>query len=276
MSLPRVCLLSGAQRPRLMSHLGHKVMATLHGYDYRFEGGPFRDLPRGYFLKLAALREQLPRYDWVLWLDDDAFVTDPRSTVFTDAIAETEARDGFLFLASSCDEELNGAWAAVNTGVMGWRNDERSLRLIELAWNAPMDEVEEWWDRERYGVFTRGDQDALYWGMHTTDLHEGVHLVDPQRINSRPRYFTASSTDRTVCHFPGYPDKHVAVHEFARRFGLDGSLLPRDVAAEFGVATPPVLGTVAHARRRGTLARRAAAKRVRLKYDWVRTTRRWR
>ena len=72
----RVCLVSGADEIRLRSYIGHSIYAQLHGFDFRLECGMAPGVKNKFFYKTSILRRVLAKYDWVVWLDDDVFITD--------------------------------------------------------------------------------------------------------------------------------------------------------------------------------------------------------
>ena len=79
---PDICLVSGADEIRLRSYVNHAIYARLHDLDYRLECGLDEGVKTKFFYKTSIIRRVLPRYDWVVWLDDDTFVTDFESDNF--------------------------------------------------------------------------------------------------------------------------------------------------------------------------------------------------
>lgn len=272
-----IAIVSGCTELRYASYVGHQLYARRHGLDYHPELTAF-DGVSGYWHKVAALRAHLAQHEWVVWFDDDAFITDLGSTFLTDEIAAAEAEGSWLVIAPSCDDELNGAWAAYNTGVFALRRTPEAESLLESMAHAPMAEIEAWWDADRLGMFTRGDQDALVWFMETNALSGSIRWVDPLRWNARPWHFSVGLDDAPVCHFPGHPDKTLAITSFARRMGTDETLVrerkashrARSVHGQVAVAGP-----VSEVVRRTSLRGQQLGRRVRRKAAWVREHRRW-
>lgn len=269
----RVCLVSGGQRLRLRSHVGHKIHAQLTGIDYHVELGPYPNLPNGYFHKVAAIGERLEAYEWIIWIDDDAFVTDHGSTRFLDLIAEAEQEGSHVLIGTGCERELNDAWARLNSGVFMVRGSAEGGRFLEDVLAADLEDIESTWDATRNGMFTGGDQDAI---LSVLDAGGVPHtVVDGPLFNARPWLYDQELTDQFVVHFPGHPDKRIAIEDFARRFGLDDRLVPPALLARFG--EPPLRPMPAPEllwRRAGRVGRRVH-RRVRRKAAWVRTHRRW-
>ncbi|PKH37656.1 galactosyl transferase GMA12/MNN10 family protein [Nocardioides alpinus] len=272
-----IAIVSGCDRIRYASYVGQQLYARRHGFGYHLELAPF-DGFSGYWHKVAALRAHLADHDWVVWFDDDAFVTDLDSTFLRDALEDAERAGAWLAIAPSCDDELNGAWAAYNTGVFALRNGPHAHALLDAMSAAPMADIEAWWDSDRLGVFTHGDQDALVWFVESSSLESSVHWVDPLGWNARPWHFSGSIADPPVCHFPGHPDKSLAIAELARRLGTDETLVrPRGHTKKYdGVhAQVPSIGPVAEQLRRTSIIFRRFVRRVRRKAGWIRANRSW-
>lgn len=272
-----VAMVSGCTRLRYASYVGHQLYARRHELAYHLELAPFEGVT-GYWHKVAALRMHLAEHEWVVWFDDDAFITDLDSNFVRDTIEQAESADAWMVISPSCDDELNGAWAAYNTGVFALRNTPVSHALLAAMADAPMDEIEAWWDPERLGMFTSGDQDALVWFMDSGGHGESIHWVDPLRWNARPWHYTSSLTDAPVCHFPGQPDKTLAITEFARRMRTDETLVrhgtvngrPRGLHAQV-----PAVGRAGARVRQASVQSRRLGRRLARKAEWIRENRRW-
>ena len=274
---PDLALVSGSDRLRYASYVGHQLYARRFGHPYHLELAPFPGHGH-YWHKLMALREHLERYEWLVWLDDDAFVTDLRTDVLGDAVRRAQEAGRWLVIAPSCDDELNGAWAAYNTGVFALRRSEQARALLDLALDPPLAEIEAWWPAERLGVFTHGDQDLLAWFVEQGH-RDGVELVDPMTWNARPWHYRSSLQDRPVVHFPGQPDKTLAIERSARRMGVGPTLVagsdPGRPLLESPTRQVASASTLSLATRTAAAAARRGRTRVVRKVRWVRETGRW-
>ena len=85
----RLGIVSGGRPPRYRSYINHGVYALKHGHTYIRNLTSYPNLQTPNFHKLHAVADALPAFDWVLWLDDDAFFTD-----FERDIAERPYRSG--------------------------------------------------------------------------------------------------------------------------------------------------------------------------------------
>ena len=59
---------------RLDSPINHKVYADRHGYGYVYNFTPER-CSGGYFFKVRTILRYLDFFDWIFWIDDDAYFT---------------------------------------------------------------------------------------------------------------------------------------------------------------------------------------------------------
>ena len=113
---PRICITSGGDEIRLRSYVNHAIYAREHGLDYRLETGIDPHIVTKFDYKVAILRRLLPRYDWLVWMDDDAFFTDFEADNLRRLISEAERDDISLVIAEG-PTEPNGFWSRINTGV---------------------------------------------------------------------------------------------------------------------------------------------------------------
>ncbi len=233
-----ICIVSGGDHIRYKSFVNHKVFALMSGCDYRLEVGPLPDVGNKYFFKVKAVLDILPRYDWVVWIDDDAFVTDfSRPSFFTD-LAQQADDNGDFFIVADGPRLSNGAWTKINSGVFLIKNEERSLNLLTVVLNSDLSEIERWWDEDEYGQFSGGDQDAFVYGLQVARaFSQGVHIVPQKVMNARPWQYEQSVEDCLIVHFPGMKSKRRAMSDFTKRFGLSDAFLSQELVYRFGVRT---------------------------------------
>ena len=231
---PRICLTSGGDEIRLRSYVNHAIYAREHGMDFRLETGIDPEIRSKFDYKVSILRRLLPMYDWLVWLDDDAFVTDFAATNIQDLIADAE-RDGISLVIAEGPLEPNGFWSRINTGVMLIRNDEVGRAIVEETATADLTEVRAWWDDNRDGLFTNGDQDQMWWVIRTRGHEHSVRIVGHRELNSRGHYYETSLADSFVMHFTGYPDKELGIARFAERWGVGQELVPETLLDKYHV-----------------------------------------
>lgn len=231
----RICLTSGGDEIRLRSYVNHTIYAREHGLDYRLECGLDTGITNKFFYKTSIVRRLLPLYDWIVWIDDDAFFTDFDADTIRRLINEAERSEQFLVIAEG-PEEPNGFWSRINTGVFLVKNDERGRRLLDLMTGVDLAEVRAWWEDDRDGVFTGGDQDQMWWALSTHGFLESTKIVGHRELNSRGHYYDNSLGDAFVMHFAGHRDKPLGIARFADRFGIGHELVPDHLLDKYSVA----------------------------------------
>lgn len=230
----RVCLVSGGDEVRLRSYVNHQIYAQEHGLDYRLEIGLGEGVTNKFFYKTTILRRILPGYDWIAWLDDDAFFTNFTRDTIGELVDAAESEGKFLVVAEG-PEEPNGFWSRINTGVILLKNDSRGEKLLDRMWNADLSSVRAWWDDTRDGVFTGGDQDQMWWVLQETGLISDTTIVGHRELNSRGHYYESSLDDAAVMHFCGHRDKPLGIARFAERFHIGHELVPEELLDKYSV-----------------------------------------
>lgn len=231
---PNICIVSGADEIRLRSYINHSIYAQVHGIDYRLECGIAEGVGNKFFYKTSIIERVLPKYEWIVWMDDDTFITDFTRDAFRALIDEAE-REGYFLVLAEGPLEPNGFWSVVNTGVMLIKNCGESFDMLRMMDDEHLAVAEDWWDEQRHGVFTGGDQDLVVWWLETSGLMDRIRIVEHTVLNSRGHYYTDSLTDAFVMHFCGYPDKEWGVVRFAKRFGVGQELVPDELLERFSV-----------------------------------------
>jgi hypothetical protein len=229
---PDICLVSGADEIRLRSYINHSIYARLFDLDYRLECGLDEGVKTKFFYKTSIIKRVLPRYDWVVWLDDDAYITDFSRDNFRRLIVEAEAAGQSVVIADG-PVEPNGFWSVVNTGVMCLKRSPEVTELLEMMDDEHLDRVRDWWQEDQHGTFTGGDQDLFVWWMQDRGHQDRVMIVDHRELNSRAHFYGDSLSDAFVMQFCGYPDKKIGVVDFAARFGIGQELVPDELLDRF-------------------------------------------
>ena len=247
-TVPRIGIVSGGDEIRLRSYVNHAIYAREHGLDYRVETGIDPHIVTKFDYKVSIIRRLLPHYEWLVWMDDDAYFTDFDATNITDLVAAAE-EDGQDLVLAEGPLEPNGFWSRINTGVMIIRNSDVGRALVEAMATADLATVRAWWDEDRDGLFTNGDQDQMWWAIRTGGHEDLVRIVGHHELNSRGHYYEHNLSDAFVMHFTGYPDKELGVARFADRFGVGQELVPEALLDKYHVRTRSPLAGAARRRR---------------------------
>lgn len=229
-----VCIVSGADFVAIHSYINHSVYAREFGYDFRFEAGVAEAIENAFFFKTAAIERVIARYDWIVWLDDDTFVTDFSRDRIGDLIAEAEA-SGHSFVVARGPMEPNGFFSFLNSGVMLLKNCPENLEMLQAMNDESLELARSWWDEAKFGVFTGGDQDIIIWMLHERDWLGRTNIVDHLELNSRTHHYKTRLDDAFVCHFCGHWDKNLSIAQFADRFGTNQALVPAHLADKYSI-----------------------------------------
>lgn len=108
----------------------HERYCKRHGYEYIGLKAADHGDRHPCWTKIRSLRAVLPNYDWVLYLDADALITNHDSCV-TDITNFMGDR-----VMAICDD-ANGK----NAGVLLVRNAPASLVLLDTVWNVPAEQI---------------------------------------------------------------------------------------------------------------------------------------
>lgn len=230
MKIP-LLVLSGSNTIRYPSIINHKVYCDRHNYTYRFDVVPEPDLEVVYFHKLAAIRRNLPECDWLFWLDDDAFfqqIEAPLEAVCDGAMD----RSDLIFCKSPIN---NGLWTHLSSGNFFIRNCPETLDFLDKSLRTPIDVVRSWWDSEKFGHFTGGDQDVLVYLIETDEaLKSRCSILPYVNFNCRPFHFSRKG-EHFLVHFTHRNDmsKREQMTRFSNQFGLTAELLQENQAARY-------------------------------------------
>lgn len=268
------CVTSGGDEIRLRSYVNHYVWAHENDIDYRLELGLGPGLRLPYDAKYAIIRRALAQYDWALWVDDDVYFTRWSAAGVEELISSAEDRGQFLVIAEG-PVEPTGIWSRINSGVMLLRDDPRTHRLLDSAQATDVPELLHTWDFDRDGLFSGGDQDALWHTLATDpDLMSGVDIVAHEHLNSRPHLVSGSLDDVLNVHFCG-AHKQSRIHEFAMQRGLGLELVPRDLLEKYSVKVRQAPSWRSYAPLRFAREFDRATTRLGRKARFVKEQRRW-
>lgn len=219
-------ILSAATRIRTPASLNHRVYADRIGVECLFDATP-APLPSVFLYKSAAVQRALPHYDWVFWIDDDAFMTNLDFDIRSFATDDVD----LVLCASPVNPE--GGWTFVSFGQFLIRSTPTMFELLDSVLATDLDAVKEWWDPERYGIFTNTDQDALVYNLARDDTPWAGRWrrLEWQAFNSRPYHYERRLDEHVLCHFvvPGTLSKMDLVHEFAERMGTTTALVDAEL-----------------------------------------------
>ncbi|MBV7411377.1 hypothetical protein KRX56_01295 [Dermabacteraceae bacterium TAE3-ERU27] len=279
METPDVCVVTGGDEVRYRSYINHSVYAREHGFSYHIGIGLLQEVTSPYWYKFGVIEEVLTRYDWTMWVDDDVYITKLTKQDGLDVenlIQEAEEKDAFMVIANSPVNDVDPLWTNINTGVILFKNDPRSVRVLREAREISLDVVKEGWTFEKDGLFTNGDQDTV-WHVIKSDekLLAGVHIVDYARLNYRDYLYKDSLHDGFAVHFCGPGDKVLRTAVFGKRFGLGQELVPTELLDKWSVRKRQVMSDAEIAKRSAVVKANLLKKKVVRKIEFVKENKRW-
>lgn len=224
----RVCIVSGRFPPtEFLSAWNHRAYANVHGYTYVHCNWPTRAANR-YMVKFHFVREYLPHFDYLFWIDDDAFIVDLNKPL--DALAP-QGEELVSFCKSPSNKKI---FTYLSSGQFLLRGGPGGIEFVDAVIATSLETVENWW-RDDLGMFTKGDQDAVVYLAHEdARFRDKIRLFDHRIFNSRLLDLREDPRSVFLLHFTGSREKKHADHTTAAQIlGRGPSLLPPQIEGEF-------------------------------------------
>ena len=136
------------------SYLNHKKYADAHGYTYIsccWQGNKSNP----YFNKIAYIQHYVDLFDYIFWIDDDAFFMNHEKDIFE----FTNYSGKFLTICES--PKYKKVWTYISSGQFLLRCDREGKKFLDRIECTDMREVRSFWDETIYGYYTNGDQDVM-------------------------------------------------------------------------------------------------------------------
>jgi len=217
---------------RTYANVNHQYYAEHHGYTYIYDVSPtHHDVFKN---KIEKILKYLDLFDWVFWIDDDAFFLQYDKRL-EDFIKHNEGSD-LIFCTSPVN---NGKTTYLSSGNCFLKNTPRVRDFLLACLDGDLNVVKERW-HEEYGLFTNGDQDIMVDLLMNDSRFNGAtfHKILPYELfNTRPFHFEKSSAEHFLVHFTGN-DKQSQVIEFSKKFGLSPALIPQDAFESYNGIYP--------------------------------------
>ena len=176
---------------------------------------------------MYAILDQPIDNEWCFWMDDDAFFMqlDTRLESF---LTDVQRRTQMIFPKSPVNPK--GGWTYLSSGNFFFRRTQAVHDFFEKALTLDLVMIREWWDADKYGMFTKGDQDKIVYALaHSWRMRRATRIIPYTTFNFRPYHFENSADEHFLVHFatPGI-SKDDSITEFQERFSFpDRSLLAR-------------------------------------------------
>ena len=210
------------------SAANHRAYCGEHGYTYVHCNWPTGQ-PVPYLNKIEYVLHLFDRFEWVFWIDDDAFFLDPTRSL--DHLAPPAGK----FMSVCASPTYKQLFTPISSGQFLIRTSDVARRFLATVRDTDLDVVRSWWTDD-LGFFTGGDQDAMVYAMSTMpEFGAGIEVFDYSAFNSRIDDIAAGRRVFLI-HFTG--EQWIKRRDWKRAARLTGrgpELLPGDLAQRYRV-----------------------------------------
>jgi len=156
----KTIIISGADSHRYGAHINHKRYADIRGIDYKFHLSS--GLSNPFFTKCYAILDSFDKgYDYVLWIDDDAFFIDPT----WDCLSVFKNNPEDVIVTQGRTNKKSGI-TLFNNGIMFIKNTKAMQDLFSDIPNTDWDEMKSNWKNE-WGPCEGNDQPRMIYLTQT-------------------------------------------------------------------------------------------------------------
>jgi hypothetical protein len=197
----KIAIISGRfPQSQFSSNLNHKIYCSKNGYTYINCCWPTGAKNR-YMNKMMFIKEYYNLFDYIFWIDDDAFFLD--HSIKLEKFLPKEG--SFLSICKS--PKFKEVFTVFSSGQFFLKCDEIGCEFIDKVMKQDLNEVKKWW-KESYGFFTNGDQDSMLYLCETDERFVGKYdLWEYQSFNSRTEnLFDIEKHKIFLIHFTGRPE----------------------------------------------------------------------
>ena len=217
----RIGIISYCDKVRTYANVNHQYYASKHGYTYIYDIAP---TTHGVFKnKVEKILKYLDLFDWVFWIDDDAFFMQYNKPL--SEFIGRHSRHDLIFCKSPLNE---GKWTYLSSGNFFIKNNKKTKEFLRSILDTDLEVAAKSWDEDKYGLYTRGDQDIMVHLLHNDSRFNGNKFhttLEYDQFNSRPFHFKNKADDQFLVHFTG-EEKNRQALDFAKNFQLSPALIP--------------------------------------------------
>ncbi|WP_336127220.1 hypothetical protein [Mesoflavibacter sp. CH_XMU1422-2] len=210
------------------SSVNHKLYADKFGYTYIHCNWPTK-AKNLYLNKIYYLLAYFDFFDYLIWIDDDAFFFD----FDKDVMDYKPKNNAFISLCKS--PTFKTLKTPFSSGQFILQCNSLSKDFLKCVINQNLQEVKSWWQSE-LGYFTNGDQDAMVYLLHTQQKFiNGLDLHDYKTFNSRFENLEQTDVHQPlILHFTGKPEIKIKNYNLTqKKLNLTSSLVPVNYLKEY-------------------------------------------
>lgn len=234
MAKKNIGIISYCDKIRTYASVNHQYYADIHGYTYIYDISPTKNSV--FKNKIEKILKLLPLFDYIFWIDDDAFFT--KYDVSLESLIEDSKKYDLVFCKSPMNE---GKWTYLSSGNFFIKNTKKSIQFLKDIINTPLEESRENWRQDVFGMFTNGDQDIITYLLFNDPSYSkpSFHTILPyETFNTRPFHFKESPSEHFLVHFTG-TDKFSQSLMFAQKYNLSPAITPLNTYDDYkGIFSP--------------------------------------
>ena len=228
-----VCVISGRYpETNYKSYINHKLYADKFGYSYIHCNWPTKER-NPYLNKIHYILSYFDLYDYIIWIDDDAFFFD-----FDKDIMQF-APEGNNFISICKSPSFKSLKTFFSSGQFILKTDKIAKVFLEAILKQDISEVKNWW-KDSLGYYSKGDQDIMIYLLHIDKNLKGrFKLNDYKSFNSRiENLFSNDIHTPLILHFTGKPKvKWQNYLRVQKKLNLHPSLVPKEILKKYKVKT---------------------------------------
>jgi len=215
---------------RTYANVNHQYYADKNGYVYIYDIAPtHHDVFKN---KIEKILKYLTLFDWVFWVDDDAFFLQYDQPL--DKFLKGNTSADLIFCASPVNQ---GNKTYLSSGNFFLKNTPRVIAFLKACLETDLETAKSHWADE-YGLFTNGDQDIIVYLLKNDPrfMSQRFHVILPyDSFNTRPFHFKEGADEHFLVHFTGNYKQKQAV-EFSVKYNLCPALISQeDFDSYFGI-----------------------------------------
>lgn len=229
--MEKIAIISGRYpKSKFDSYINHKIYADTFNYSYIHCNWPTKKNNR-YLNKIQYILQYIDAYDYIVWLDDDAFFFD-----FTKDIMQY-APQGNHFISICKSPDFKTLKTFFNSGDFIVKSNSLSKKFFTDVSNGNLNLVKRWWTDE-LGFFSNGDQDIMIYLLKTNaEYKDGYCLYNYKAFNSRYENLFKEDTHKPlILHFTGKPEVKMANYKKVQnKYNLHSSLVPKEFLSKYSL-----------------------------------------
>lgn len=172
----KTTIISGANSQRFDAHINHERYSKSQGIDYKFHIS--ENLPNPFFTKCYAILDSFDKgYEYVLWIDDDAFFIN----FDWDCLSVFKEYEEDVVVTQGRTNKKSGT-TLFNNGIMFIRNTERTRDLFKSIPETPWREIKQSWKTD-WGPCEGNDQPRMIY-LTQTRYPAAVKILDYPGFNA--------------------------------------------------------------------------------------------